>query len=91
MFKKAPYLLRPEADYIMRNPTRRTNVYRLNPGSKWKHPKKLEDLRQWAKSPKVSKSQQKNEQVSESDSLESEDISENNLLAEEGLFPDPWQ
>ncbi len=74
-----------------KSPTRRTNTYRLNPGSKWKHPKELDNIRQRRKSPKTSTSQQKDKQVSESDSLESQDKSENNLLTEEELFPDPWE
>lgn len=76
-----------------KSPTKRTNVYRLNSGSKWKHPRELENIRQWAKSPKTRKSQQKDEKLNETEAIEVEtdDISENNLLTEEELFPDPWQ
>ncbi|NEO53806.1 MAG: helix-turn-helix domain-containing protein [Okeania sp. SIO3B5] len=74
-----------------KSPTRRTNIYRLNPGSKWKHPRELENIRQKAKSPKNSKSQQESEQVNEYENLESENTSENNIFAEKELFPDLWE
>ena len=64
--------------------TRRTNIYRLNPGSKWKDPKELENIRVMAKSAKTSK------QVNESENLESENMSGNNIFVEEELLPDPW-
>ncbi|MGD1716628.1 helix-turn-helix domain-containing protein [Dapis sp. BLCC M172] len=62
---------------------KRTNVYRLNPGSEWKHPKELENIRQRRKSPKTKKFQEKNEQVNETEAIEVEVISEKNVLAEE--------
>ena len=46
---------------------RRTNTYRLNPGSKWKHPSELDDIRQRAKSSKIR---------SESEDIESSESSE---------------
>ncbi|MDJ0554188.1 MAG: helix-turn-helix domain-containing protein [Microcoleaceae cyanobacterium MO_207.B10] len=78
-----------------KSPPQRTNTYRLNPSSEWKHPKELENIRQRKKSPQTNTSQQKDKQVSESDSLESEDISKDNLSTEvtqeAELFPELWE
>ncbi len=62
---------------------RRTNIYRLNPGSEWKHPRELENIRQKGKSPKTQKLQEKDEQINETEAIEVEVISKKNVLAEE--------
>lgn len=51
-----------------KSPTRRTNVYRLNPGSKWEKPSKLDEIRQGRKSSKMKG--EKGAEVEISDSLE---------------------
>ncbi len=50
-----------------KSPTRRTNVYRLNPGSEWEEPSKLDEIRQGGKSSKMKGEKGK---LESSDSLE---------------------
>lgn len=66
-----------------KTPTRRTNIYRLNPSSEWKHPKELENIRQRGKSPKTKKSEQKDEQVKETEVIEDEQVNETEAIEDE--------
>lgn len=55
-----------------KSPTRRTNVYRLNPGSEWKHPSDLDEIRQGAKSSKIKREKGEVESSGSIEVIESE-------------------